>query len=175
MRKHEAYDRVGDFADKAERMPQGADHLARLFRDSEAWRDLQEWYVEYCSTSWACIDWSTAQFGTMFPSSDSGTGVVRDYVAEHIGDPSLAVVGLAAQRLASWDPDLARSAIREASKTADNPAVRRVLSLAALSAGEERAVIRKMLGEFEETQVTLRMLEATNFRRPQVKADFEGG
>jgi hypothetical protein len=144
-------------------MPQGSDYLARLFRDSEAWRDLQEWYVHYRSTSWACIDWSTAQLGTTFPSSDPGTGVVRDHLAEHIDDPPLAIVGLAAQRLASWDPDTARAAIREASKSADNPPARRVLAFAALSAREERAVVRKMLGEFEETQVTLRMLEATNF------------
>jgi Reverse transcriptase (RNA-dependent DNA polymerase) len=175
MRKHGVYDRVDEFVDNAERMPQGSDYLARLFRDSETWRDMQDWYVAYRSTSWACIDWSTAQLGTMFPSTDPGTGVVRDHLAEHVDDSSLAIVGLAAQRLASWDPDTARAAIRDASKSADNPAVRRVLGLAALSAREERAVVRKMLGEFEETQVTLRMLEATNFRRPQVKADFQGG
>src|SRR5205823_8862756 len=50
---------------------------------------------------------------------------------------------------------------------ADNPALRRVLALSSLAAKEERAVIRRMLGEFEETQVTLRMLEATSFRRSE--------
>jgi hypothetical protein len=174
MRKHEVFDRVEDFAERAERMPQGSDHLARLFRDSEAWRDLQDWYVEYAGTSWACIDWSTAQLGTMFPTSDPGTGVVRDHLASRIDDSSLAIVGLAAQRLAAWDPDTARSAIRDASKRADNPALRRVLGLASLNAGEERSVVRKMLGEHEETQVTLRMLEEASFRRPRAKADFMG-
>ncbi len=111
----------------------------------------------------------------MFPTSKAPSGNVVDHLAKQIGAPSLALVGLASQRLAAWKPDLARDAIREAAKSIENPASRRALALGALSAGEERAVVRKMLGEFEETQVTLRMLEATNFKRPRVATDFQGG
>ncbi|MGH9194167.1 MAG: RNA-directed DNA polymerase [Acidimicrobiia bacterium] len=175
MRKHESFSRVGDFVDNASRMPHASDALARLFRDSSAWRDLQDWYVDYCRTSWACVDWSTAQFGTMFPSSDPGTGVVRDFLAERVDDESLAVAALASQRLASWDSDTARQAIREAAKTANHPLHRRILALAALIAGEKRAFIRGLLREFRQNDLTLRALEAMNFRRPRAKADFQGG
>ena len=175
MRKHSAYERVGEFEDNAKRMPHASDALARLFRDAGEWTNLQEWYVKYAQSSWACIDWSTAQLGTMFPSSKAPEGIVVDHMASRVDDTSLAMVGLAAQRLAAWNRDVARDAVRDAGKSVANPAARRALALAALSAGEERAVIRKMLGEFEESQVTLRMLESRNFKRPRVSADFVGG
>ena len=87
----------------------------------------------------------------------------------------MAVVALASQRVASWDPDLARQAIREAAQTAAHPLHRRILALAALTAGEKRAFTRSILREFEENALTLRVLEDTGFRKPKVKADFQGG
>lgn len=174
MRRHSQFQRVGEFVENAPRMPHASDHLARLFRDSGAWNDLQDWYVEYCGTPWACVDWSTAHLGTMFPSNEVGSGVVRDFLSEQIASPSLALSALAAQRLAFWDRDLARQAIRDAAHSANSPLARRVLALASVNAGEKRAAVRKLLGEFEENQLTLKMLEATGFRKPRVNSDFSG-
>jgi hypothetical protein len=174
MRDHDLYDQVDDFAEKAPRMPQASDALARLFRDSGSWSGLQDWYVEYCKTDWAAIDWSVAQLGTMFPSAKSGSDSLKEFLAGEVDGTSLAMTALSAQRLAYWDKDLARQAIREAADNADNPQIRRVLALAAISAGEKRAAVRKLLGEFEENRITLRMLEDTNFRKPKVTADFYG-
>jgi hypothetical protein len=176
MRQHEIFDRVDEIVDVAARMPHGADALARLFRDSGAWRDLEGWYVWYQESPWGAIDWSVSQFGTMFPSSDGGGGAVQGRLAEVlIQDPSLAVLSLCAQRLAAWDPDDARFAIRDAAERADHPLERRALALAALNAGEERALARGLLTEFEENAVTLEMMEARNFTAVNPKLDYEGG
>lgn len=47
MRQHELFERVEDFAKSAVRMPHASDGLARLFRDSGLWHDLQKWFVDY--------------------------------------------------------------------------------------------------------------------------------
>ena len=47
LRNHKLFDYVDPFVKVAEDMPHVADHLARLFRDSGAWRKLESWFVEY--------------------------------------------------------------------------------------------------------------------------------
>lgn len=177
MRDHKLYDQVPAFVERAPRMPQSADHVARLFRDSGVTSDLEDWYVEFCRTDWATIDWSVAQMGTMFPSKSTPSGDgLKDFFAEQLVEsPSLAMTSLAAERLTSWDHDLARQAIRDATDRADNPQIRRALALASVSVGEKRATVRKLLGEFEENAVTLQLLEETSFKKPRVEPDFSGG
>lgn len=177
MRTHEVFGRAQDLADVARRMPQGADALARLFRDSELWKDLKTWYVkDYARSPWAVLEWGVAQMGTMFPSSGKGPRPVRDFLAEALatGNVSLTLAALAAQRLAAWNKDLARQVIREAVSKADHPLLRRILGLALVNVGGERANVRRLLGEFEENAVTLAMLEDSNFRRLKIVTDFEG-
>ncbi len=65
MRRHKVYNQIPDFVNKAHRMPHGADHLARLFHDSNAWCDLSDWYIKYASGNWAHFEWATAQLGTI--------------------------------------------------------------------------------------------------------------
>lgn len=174
MRDH-TYARVSDFAEQASRMPHVADHLARLFRDSKYWHEMTDWYMDYATSPWGSIDWSVAQFGTMFPASASkDVGDLKTHWAERLSAVNaLPLTSVAAQRLAAWDADLARVAIREAAKRADSPLHRRSLALAALSAGEEPAYVRSLLSEFEENQVTLAMLTDRRFRTVKVSADFE--
>lgn len=176
MRQHGIYDRVGEFVDAAHLMPHASDALSRLFRDSEAWRDLQQWFVKYARGSWGRIDWSVAQYGTMFPTTaQPDPGVVEFLTEELPTTSSQALASLAAQRIATWSPPAAREAIHEASTTADNPVIRRTLALAGLTARLRRSEIREVLSEFRENQVTLSMLEDTGFKSPKVKSDFEGG
>jgi hypothetical protein len=176
MRRHKLFQRVGDFVDGAKRMPQGADHLARLFRDSEAQRDLDGWYVDYCKSEWGVIDWSKAQLGTMFPSSESDNQELAQFMSESIiSNAPLVLTALGAQRLASWNPDTARVVFREAARTVEDPLRRRALALASLTAGEERAFIRSLLNEFEENSVTLAMLGDRQFRKVKTKPDFDAG
>jgi hypothetical protein len=173
VRTYELEAMVQQFVDKAERMPHGADALSRMLGESDRWRDLEDWYVAYASSSWAAFDWSTGQLGTMFPSSQPGKGAVRQYMLETLVRlPPLQSLSVAAQRSVSWDRDRARQAIREAAKNANHPLQRRALALAALGAGEERPFVRSLLSEFEQNDATLRMIEDRRFRPVPVKPDF---
>jgi hypothetical protein len=173
VREHKLGNMAQQFADHAERMPHGADAIARMFGETDRWRDLEDWYVSYSDSPWAAFDWSVGQLGTMFPSTDPGKGNVRQFLLEKtVQLPPLQTLALAAQRSAAWDKDRARQAIREAAKTANHPLQRRVLALAALAAGEERGFIRSILSEYEQNDTTLRMIEDRRFRPVAVKSDF---
>lgn len=173
MRKNHLFDRVEELAACAERMPHGADYLARLFKESGAWRDLGNWYVNYAASPWGKVEWAVAQLGTMFPSGTKPPRGVRDFMAERlVTGGSLPMAAVAAQRLAAWGQADARVAIREAGKRAENPLERRVLGLAAVGLGEERDIVRRLLREYEENAVTAAMVDAKKFRPFKVTADF---
>ncbi len=175
MRDHSLFEHVEQLAEVAHRAPHAADSLARLFRESGVYRELYSWYLKYWKGGWSTTDWSVAQLGTMFPSERTRKPL-RERYAEEISIPgtSLALTSLAAERLASKDPDAYRSAIRASLQTADRPLVRRSLALAAVMSGEERSFVRRALGEFKANASTLRFLEETRFRPPKTIKDFSG-
>jgi hypothetical protein len=178
MRQHALFGRVPDFVESACRMPHASDVLARLFRDSEAWRDLATWYLDYSTSEWAAIDWSVGQLGTMFPSSAPRSKIrrVMDFFADAIGSrkASPTLFAVAVQRLCSWDRENARALLRESAKNSNHPFERRILALAAISVGEERAMVKRTLCEFAENAVTLAMLEDRRFKPFDVSDDFAG-
>jgi hypothetical protein len=159
----------------AHRMPQGADHVARLVREMGMWADKIEWYVWYCGSEWGSIEWSVAQLGTMFPASAKGVTAVADLFKSRLpAHPSLPVVAVAAHRLATWQPAAARDLLRETARRAADGLERRILALAALVAGEDRGIVDGLLGELEENQVTLLMLRDRHFKPPNTSKDFAG-
>src|SRR6266511_260367 len=172
MRKERAFGRVSELAAVANRLPQGADALARIFRDSQHWRQMDDWYVEHAGSDWGRIEWSVAQLGTMFPSSEEPPVVSEFFSARLIENTSLQMTAVAAQRLAAWDAPTARAAIRERAAKVDHPLQRRVLALAALTADEEPAWVGSQLAEFEDNRPLLEYLRATNFAKPSVVKDF---
>ena len=175
MRSHELYERLPDLISVAHRMPQGSDSLARLFRDSGAWRNLIDWYMDYAKGPWGKIDWAVAQLGTMFPVDVRTSLDLEEFFTNFLMNKnSIALTALGAQRLAAWRAPDAAYILREAATLSDNPLHRRVLALASLQAGESRPVVRRMLSEFEENAVTLHMLEDRRFRPPKSSADFLG-
>ncbi|MEZ5375584.1 MAG: RNA-directed DNA polymerase [Acidimicrobiales bacterium] len=173
MREHAVDYRLDDLVEVAHRAPHAADAYARLFRDSETYKDLHGWFVKHWKSSWAVSDWSVASLATMFPVANIRKPM-RELLASHISQPggSLAKTSFAASRLAIKDPENYRAAIRAALKNSDHPLERRVLALAALSCGEERQLVKKALKEFSANQVTLEMLMATNFRTPKMIPDL---
>jgi len=175
MRDYHAFDRVDDFAENAVRMPHASDGLARLFRDSEFWREMTDWFVEYEKSGWGSFDWAAAQFGRMFPTAESPSADLAAHFTDLVlrGD-SLALSALCIQRLASWNRDSARQVIRERREVSSKPLERRVLALAALQVGMEAGFVRSMLREFEENTVTLSMIEESGFAPLPVRADFTG-
>ena len=178
MREEQLFKRVPDLAGVADRMPHGSDHLARLFRDSEHWRDLQEWYADYARRWSVRLPWSVAQFGTMFPSNAKVETQVVERFGETLALPAapLPVLSVAAQRMAAWRPDEARLVLKEAAKLDTPPLATRSLALAALHAGEVRPVVRRLLRQHEENAAILALLEESNFakRAVRVSKDFSG-
>jgi hypothetical protein len=175
MRQSGRFDRVAEFAEVARRMPHAADILARLFRDSDHWQELDEWFIEYAGSDWAVSEWSVAQFATMFPSDGLVSDGTFDFLADQlVANSSVPMLAVAAQRLAAWDADEARVRIRERAETVVHPLERRVLALAATAADEEPGFARELLAEFEENSATLEMLKARRFRPVPVAPDFTG-
>ena len=176
MRDHKLFNRVDELARCAERMPHGADHLARLLRDSGVWVDLQDWYTKYAKSEWGQMAWSVYQLGTMFPSNDKGKGTVLAYFIDGLDSGSLPqfATPLAAQRIAAWDPNVARDVIKQAADKATHPFELRAFALAGLTCRIPSTLIKKWLGEFPDTQVLLKFLQARRFRPPAVAPDFSG-
>jgi hypothetical protein len=178
MRIHQLFDRVSEIADEAPRMPHAADHLARLFRDSQLWNERQEWYVGQARRWRERLPWSIGQLGTMFPTRASVDESVLEFFKESIstGNTPLPILSVAAQRLAAWAPGDARVIMRDAASRESHPLSCRALALALLHAGETKNVVRQILRQNEENALVLAMLEDTNFRKTAtpVSADFAG-
>jgi hypothetical protein len=178
MRDNELYGYTEGLAERADRMPHGADHLARLFRDSGKWREMQDWYVSYATRFAQRLPWSVGQFGTMFPSAQTVDRRLSDFFLTAVASPgtALPILSVAAQRAAAWRSDEARVVLREAADRAGHPLVVRTLALAALHAGETRQVVRGRLSQHEANRIVLAMLEDTSFdkRAIPVSSDFAG-
>jgi len=173
LRRHGLKTQATELLEHAKRMPHVADHLSRLANDLGLWKNYTSWYARYTDKNWARFDWSKAQFATMFPSKAKiDAPVVDALVNEFISSPELPLLAVCIQRLVRWSPDTARDLIRAAAKTADHPHERRLLALGALSLKEPRQSIRDLLGAYDENQVTLRVIEAANFRPLPVTPDF---
>jgi hypothetical protein len=173
MRRHRIASRLPALIEAANRMPQGADHLARAFRDFNLWEDLQEWFIEYESSDWAKMTWAVSQLGTMFPTKGVSSTELKDRFVEILSTrPSLPMLALTAQRSASWSRDNARDCLRELAKIADHPLERRLISLASLTVREDTVRIRRLLSEYEENQITLAAIEARDFRPFDAAPDF---
>lgn len=163
-------------ADAAPRMPQGADHVARMLRELDMWAGRSDWYLSYCGSPWAAIEWAPAQMGTMFPADAAGPPAVADFFRQQVVllRRSLPFLAVACQRLAAWRPGEARDVIRDAARRTIHPLERRILALSALQAGEDRTFVRNLLSQMEDNQPTLLMLQSTDFRPPTLVPDFTG-
>jgi hypothetical protein len=175
MRRSRHFRKVPNLAANAERLPHAADALARLFRDAGQATGMEDWYLEYCKSPWARVEWPIAQFGTMFPSKGPAGKPLREYFSSTLADgkSGLPLTALAAQRLARWQAREARVVISDAIRRSDSPSHRRVLALAGLAAGCSKTQVSRWLEEFPENRVTLEMLKARSFQKPPQKPDFE--
>ncbi|MCR6481434.1 RNA-directed DNA polymerase [Amycolatopsis sp. OK19-0408] len=173
MRTHEISSRRDRLTSAVSMMPHAADHVARAYRHLGWWRSMREWYLEYKKGPWAHFEWSVARLGAMFPTQARISLRMRTAFAETLHErPSLPLMALTAQRLAFWDPDLAREVIYELLPRVDHPHERRILALSLLRTGDERRLIRRSLSDFEENALTLRMIEKNRFDPFAVSPDF---
>lgn len=169
LRDNNLTDQAESFLDVANRMPQGADVLARLFREAFTVESLVDWFLDYARSPWGTIEWAVAQFATIFPS-DWATPEPRvvSFFQKQIqrSGVSLPMLAIAASRLASWsgsEPET-RGVLRDCAESAADPLARRVLTLALAQAKEKGSVLKGLLGEFEDNGTTLALLEAKQFK-----------
>lgn len=173
LRWQQATSRVEPLLNIAHRMPQGADHLARLARDFKVWPARQDWFLDYVRSDWACIEWSVAQLGTMFPSGTPPQASVIDWLEAVLQAPrNILLTALITQRLAAWDSKRARNAFRAHLDSFAAPQERRLVALAALAAGEERKWITNVLSEYEENGLALQVIQDRSWAPIPAIPDF---
>src|SRR6266478_1003567 len=177
MRRYDLDIEIEGFVQTANRLPHGSDHLARLFRDLETWRELEEWYLEYLNGPSGKIIWSAYQLGTMFPSSEKSNAIC-DYFANGLskGELPTVMLPLAAQRLAAWIPDIRKGLIQELARagTYDHPFSLRALAFAGTQVGVPIGTVKTLLQQFDETLPQLALLESRAFKPLPVAEDFAG-
>lgn len=176
IRRHGLFQHVDRFVEMAHHMPHAADHLGRLFRESGKWRELGEWYRDHAASPWGTFEISLANLGAMFPSNKKPPPEVAKAMESWAANPAtgLPLLALSAQRLVAWTPKAVRHLLRDTAGSSDHPLKRRLFALAAAEAGEDRPLIRSLLGEFSENAPTLAMLEDCGFRPPKVARDYAG-
>src|SRR5260370_33709508 len=104
MRRQHVESRLDCLVHKSHRMPHGADHLARAFRDFGLWRTHADWYIEYSDALLNRIGWSVAALGTMFPNKPHPPRIVIDRSAPFLSErASLPMLSLGAQRCRESD------------------------------------------------------------------------
>lgn len=174
MANHNVSIRTRDFLDLAVQMPHCSDALARYFTKRFQTPELQEWFLDSVRGSWNHLQWPQAQYLGMFPSSPPASQDIQAYAAERIDDPrtELPLLAVCAQRLAEWNPGSARAVISEAVGSRTNPNERRVLSLAALQAGDSASRVRSWLKQHDANRPTLAMLEHGHFKAPKVSSAY---
>jgi hypothetical protein len=177
IRDFDRHDLVPDLIDIAPRAPQGADHLARLFGRSGAWRELGDWYVEQAlgPVGLERLPWPIAQLGTMFPSSEPVDAVVQLYgqCLEKSKNLPIELLAVAAHRLSKWREADARVLLREIGSASESPLCRRIAAISLHNLGDDRQRISSMLGEHEENLATRDMLQQYGSRRVPENADFD--
>ena len=173
MRRQLVTSRLDQLVEVAPRMPHGADHLARAFRTFRLWRSHEDWFLDYIRSPWSKISWSAAQFGTMFPTKTAPSNRLQEQFANFIvARADFPLLALAVQRLAAWSPSRTRDLLHDLVRVADHPHERRIIGLAAATAGEESSFIRRVLSEYEENFLTLRTLENRGFMPVEPAPDF---
>ncbi|MGZ8179431.1 RNA-directed DNA polymerase [Williamsia sp. SKLECPSW1] len=173
MRNTNSRYRIDDLLLSAHLMPHAADILAPLFASAYTISSLQDWFLDYASGEWAAFEWSVGHYLQMFPSSSRPRKSVREFAVDKIGDSrtSVALLGACAQRLSSWDAAAARAVFHGVESTLNHPQQRRIVSLAGLGVGVQRAKIRKWLNQ-ADNRVTLDLVERRNFIAPKVKGTY---
>lgn len=179
VRTHRSFKLVRQFQGIAMRAPHGADHFARLFRESGAWKEMGGWYVKQTRDLGTKLVWTTYHLGTMFPSDERPPASLVTFWKSGLSNGRLPVlhVPLACQRLAAWDKTIALAAIRSAvlQPAYQSPFTIRAMVLAGRKAGLNASEARQLLGQYSDTEITLQYLGDRQMKPPRPTSDFATG
>ncbi|MBO4239798.1 reverse transcriptase domain-containing protein [Pseudonocardia alni] len=176
MTAHDENYRALELAEAAKRMPHAADALAPLFKEVFTAESLEEWFLDYVRSDWAGFEWTIAQYVRMFGKDFTPSDELIEYLADLVENPatSLPLLAAAAQRLSEWRPATAKTVIRAASRVTTNAHAVRVLSLAALNAGEPRRTVRPWITAHDANRAIAELLSERSFRALPVSETFRG-
>lgn len=176
FRHNKAFERVKDLAAAADKMPQGADHLARVFRDSGQWRELERWFLMYAMQHRLPSDWSVQAWALMFPTGASGDEIreLADFFASELQNHRLSLIALplACRRMRDWCAEDALDILRGSAEAAQTPFEMRALAFTAVSAGIARGEVESWLAGFPECSFSARFLRHYDYMPPKLAKDF---
>ena len=161
---HQQFAHVARFEERCHLMPHAADALGRLFRDSGAHLNAG-WDAPLARRFMHASDWAVAQLGTMFPVGERLSGdIVELFESDFLNSGSVALTGLAAQRLATWEGIKAREPIRACGRSTESAHIRRIVALTDLSLDLDRDFIDGLLADVAECRPTQEMLVDRGYR-----------
>lgn len=158
--------REDDLLEQADRMPHCADVFARYVAESRSPRERESWVKEKIRSKWAGpYQWPLSNYLGAIDSTHKATTWTKDWTSARIEDRNTQLPLLAAccQRLSVWAPETARAAIATRIGSESDAHSRRVLSLAALSAGMPIQDVKKWLSGHDDNELTLKMMDSQNF------------
>lgn len=167
--------REDELLEQADRMPHCADSFARHVAYSRSPNECESWVKARIRSKWAgSYQWSLANYLGAVNSAHKASAWIKDWAGERIEDKNtqLPLLAVCCQRLSVWSPDTARAAIAARISSESDPHSRRVLSLAALSAGMPAQDVRKWLSAHEDNELTHKMMDAQSFVPLKVNAAY---
>lgn len=158
--------REDELLEQADRMPHCADSFARYVADSRSPKDCESWVKARIRSKWSgSYQWSLSNYLGAVDSAYKATTWTKDWVSTRIEDKNtqLPLLAVCCQRLSAWSPDTARAAIAARIGSESDAHSRRVLSLAALSAGMPAQDVRRWLSAHDDNELTYKMMDSQNF------------
>ena len=174
--------RHSEWLDAARKIPHAADALGRYLRAAaqsdnapraRRWPELQEWLLDFLGQPWARIPWVKAQLMLTVPTEHLRKPLLQDMEGWLENSTDVQLLAVAAQRLAVRSPKSFRSIVSTRADSIGDPLLQRVLCLAVLNSGQNRALARR-LAKAHDANVLLRVsLEDENWSAPPVARDFD--
>lgn len=175
--KYEQFDRALDWMKAAHYLPHAADKLSRYLAHADSeWLGhlgLAKWFADGQDTSWPHLDWVSAQHALAVSSEDVDervAAVLESWLREA---RNIQKVAVAVQRLAVRSPAKYRVVVSDRIDGVHDPLIIRLFALGMHMAGAPVADTRAALQRFPNNQLTLRYLDANDWKLPAVANDFD--
>jgi Reverse transcriptase (RNA-dependent DNA polymerase) len=174
LRRKKRWEDIRRLIDIAPHMPHAADHLGRAFRDAGIWKDLEEWFLDYCRGPWSMFPWSQAQLAMMFPTRMRASNDLIEMLAGWISPGAPADrMAVAIQRLSRWAPGALTDLIDTHVSTANHPFERRLLGLACAGLRMGTSKVRSYLSSYPELAASDAMMRNEGAASLKIVNDFD--
>ncbi len=176
--RYDEYSRITDWMSAAKYLPHAADKLSRYLAagNRSLWGfglNLAEWFTELQLSGWPHVEWVQAQHALAVPSEDvdeAMRAILESWLSE---SSNLQKVAVAVQRIAAAHPVRYRALVAARMDSVHDPLLTRLLALGLLMAAQPKDGVRQALRRHPSNALTLKYLEARDWRLPNVPDDFD--